>query len=633
LVFFINLNLTIWSYRRMHSKDGVIFEGECHEVSRVNSALHLVINLLGTLLLASSNYCMQCLSAPTRRDIDRSHSKKRWLDIGVPSIRNLGYINKGRVVIWALLALSSLPLHLFYNSMVYSSAPSYDYSAFSVSETFVDRDLDFNNTCDDAAKCNAVRALQEKARTGDLDRLENGDCIAQYATLLQSFHRNLLVIVDSTTGSDDDPLGTLAPLLNIDNTDPYSWICSGNFDDMADWRGKGLSCISQVDELKTRPKTWHVHGRSVQYCLSESAPPTCKLHVVAQIGLLVTILNFVKVLLILYAVFGFDEEPLITMGDAVVSFMEKEDPTTRDLCLVAMGDAKSQAFPVSTGPMVWKRTQHRWIEATTKARCIATFTMFFVAILLVSYLLNMGLRAIKNDSSTNTSLHTLAQMGFGTWDPRTVIRWQLNTIMLNILAANAPQIILSLIYFGYNAFFTYMLLGREWASYAHERKGLRVSQPSGGAQRSTYFLQLPYRFSMPLLLLSGTLHWLVSQSIFLVVIEFFEAGFTGEKMSYQVSCGFSPIAIISVIVLAVSMVLAGIGFGFVAYKPGINLAGSCSAAMSAACQSVDKGQGDELGVVRMELKWGVTAASSDGEVGHCAFSSGEVTFPENGKKY
>lgn len=42
------------------------------------------------------------------------------------------------------------------------------------------------------------------------------------------------------------------------------------------------------------------------------------------------------------------------------------------------------------------------------------------------------------------------------------------------------------------------------------RKGLRVTQPHG-YQRSSYFLQLPYRWSLPLIVISGTLHWLLSR--------------------------------------------------------------------------------------------------------------------------
>jgi glutaredoxin-related protein len=67
---------------------------------------------LSTILLGASNYCMQCMSAPTRAEAEQAHAKFRWVDIGTPSIRNLGKIRGLRVVLWLLLGISSLPLHL-----------------------------------------------------------------------------------------------------------------------------------------------------------------------------------------------------------------------------------------------------------------------------------------------------------------------------------------------------------------------------------------------------------------------------------------------------------------------------------------------------------------------------------------
>ena len=75
---------------------------------------------------------MQCLCSPSREDIDRAHSVKNWLDIGVPSFRNLRQIPKRRQLLWFGLALSSLPLHLFYNSAVFTALAVNEYEAFLV---------------------------------------------------------------------------------------------------------------------------------------------------------------------------------------------------------------------------------------------------------------------------------------------------------------------------------------------------------------------------------------------------------------------------------------------------------------------------------------------------------------------
>ena len=74
---------------RLWEKEGILWEGDCERVRQINVGVHLVINLLSTTMLSSSNYCMQCLSAPTRNEVDKAHAHGIWLDIGVPSLRNL----------------------------------------------------------------------------------------------------------------------------------------------------------------------------------------------------------------------------------------------------------------------------------------------------------------------------------------------------------------------------------------------------------------------------------------------------------------------------------------------------------------------------------------------------------------
>lgn len=111
-VFLLNVILTIWASVRSKSNNGHIYQGSCATAKRYNMGLHILINVLSTLLLGASNYSMQCLSAPTRKAIDRAHSKGRWLDIGVQSLRNLKRAEKWKKVVWLLLGLSSLPLHL-----------------------------------------------------------------------------------------------------------------------------------------------------------------------------------------------------------------------------------------------------------------------------------------------------------------------------------------------------------------------------------------------------------------------------------------------------------------------------------------------------------------------------------------
>lgn len=94
IVFLLNLVITIYGPVLHESNAGILLEGDCRRVQRLNTGAHVLINVFSTVLLSGSNYCMQCLSAPTRSEIDKAHIRNRWLDIGVPSIRNLRHIRR-----------------------------------------------------------------------------------------------------------------------------------------------------------------------------------------------------------------------------------------------------------------------------------------------------------------------------------------------------------------------------------------------------------------------------------------------------------------------------------------------------------------------------------------------------------
>lgn len=222
-------------------------------------------------------------------------------------------------------------------------------------------------------------------------------------------------------------------------------------------------------------------------------------------------------------------------------------------------------------------------------------------------------------------------MGFGTVNTKNLMADSSSgstagSVLANILRANTPQTLLSFLYLTYNGLFTCMLQADEWARYGHRRRGLRVSTPAG-KQRATYYLTLPYTYAVPLLLLSGLLHWLVSQSFFLVQITVYTEGVEDASLDIT-TCGYSPIATLFVIIVGITMLAVAFGLGFRRYPAGIPLASSCSAAISAACHPPS----DDVDAAVLPVQWGVIEAASDG-VGHCSFTSHEVTAPVKGRLY
>ena len=139
IVLFENIGLTIGASVRYGLSNGIttIQEGKCQETKHLGLWIHLVINILNTILLAASNYCMHVLSSPTRQEVDQAHSRNIWLDIGVPSVRNLWNIARSRLAFWWLLAFLGIPLHLLYNSAIFSPLSTQAYSAYIVSDELV----------------------------------------------------------------------------------------------------------------------------------------------------------------------------------------------------------------------------------------------------------------------------------------------------------------------------------------------------------------------------------------------------------------------------------------------------------------------------------------------------------------
>jgi hypothetical protein len=106
-------------------------------------------------------------------------------------------------------------------------------------------------------------------------------------------------------------------------------------------------------------------------------------------------------------------------------------------------------------------------------------------------------------------------------------------------------------------------------------------------QRSTYWLQLPLSYSIPLIITSGVLHWLVGRSLFLVKIDVY--GFDGQRETWRdiSACGYSSLAILLVMVLLCLMALALGLVGRRRLPPGMPAVGTSSGAISAACHPLD----------------------------------------------
>ena len=334
-VMVMNLTLSIWASRRYGLQEGLgtIQEGSCGEIKNLATLIHLGINMLSTLLLGASNYTMQCLSFPTRKDIDRAHGKNVWLNIGTPSIRNLRRISRFRMLLWFLVAISSVPLHLMYNSAVFTTLSARNYYAILV-QSGLSTDATFNTSAisnfpeiesntlsvNGATSQSVVQMLQNSQSS--LQNLTRKDCKETYAADFVSSHANVLAIApdwtESSNGSDF--------ILQVWYAGPF-----------------GASDNS----------TWYDDPR-FEYCLSQTVEEHCQVQFSGAIMIVVTVCNLCKMIIMVYIAVEKPSEPLVTVGDALASFLDQPDPTTIGMCLAAKSHFEKATPPGSDSGQIFR---------------------------------------------------------------------------------------------------------------------------------------------------------------------------------------------------------------------------------------------------------------------------------------
>ncbi|CAH0026570.1 unnamed protein product [Clonostachys rhizophaga] len=571
------------TYRRDYSSaTAPIRTGECDDIKNLNFGIHLLINIASTLLLGASNYCMQTVGAPTRHDIDMAHASGRWLQIGVPSLRNLRLIGRKRIFIWLCLAATSIPLHLVYNSVFFMSTSYNKYRIYFADATFA---------------------------TG-----------APY---------------------DEDSFNITHEMTGEQNW--YYWICSQKSSIEKDEERRDIICNKDAWGKQMSNGTWEVAGVKVKYCLSELKPSQCHLHIAASLVVVVIAFNLTKLIIVTLILFGncLDWDPLVTIGDASASFIKRPDPNTRGMCLSATEEIMECWGSKRPMPQEYRLHSNRWASAVSRGRWIFAICLIAATLSILICLLAWAICSLSRSTLGADDFKSVWSLGVGKISPYTLIStWDVPSagdaaVVCLVLLTNLPQAVFSFLYLLLNGIMTTMVATREWTNYADAiPKALRVSFPKRG-QRSTFFLQLPYRYSLPLIISSVLMHWLISQSFFMVQMieirtwESQEDQEDIEVTDITTTAGYSPMAMFlaGVVLLIVISTIARLG-GF-RFKGGMPLTGSCSVGIAAACHTFEKTSS------RRPVTWGVVVPANrtpDG-VGHCSFSNKRVDLPDQGSLY
>ncbi|KAJ1710323.1 hypothetical protein NYO67_7490 [Aspergillus flavus] len=722
-ILFLNILFTIIAASRAQQSSRsfeaeTIFEGSCTKAKRWSTGFHILINVLGTILLGASNYCMQCLSAPSRKDVDHVHAHGKWLDIGTPSVANLRVMSWVQIIIWCLLVLTSLPFHILYNAAVFSALSSNAYGVVAVSpDGPIGSTNSTTSACYEDLVGKDVVQAQAMYQGKELESLSKEDCIKAYGAAFLTNRRTLLLVTNNSSISSPGLfVGVGSPPTSVDdNQNPFDWMCTGPDTDLYGDFGSGTSQCLQSAVLKhvngwsvtaepfasndivvagtgfaftrqnysdlrysslpqstradimdlgaflespfntvndtlgfIQSQSWQTQRfesqlnvymsdsvcatdsrtlsvsppqyYSVDHCLSEKVEEHCRVMYSPAICLVVILCNAVKVICIMFTIRIRRKELFFTVGDAITSFMKYPDRTTLGRSWVDQKEAKS----VFTKPRPMKsRTlppRRRWHYAVGRRRWALSVTWCIVCLTCGAAVTTFAYLGV-GEYLPNTSISTVWSLGFSEARPETMLRYLTTYNLLAMaLLSNVPQVILSSLYYLINSILTCMLASAEYTSYSVHRRYLRVSWPEG-QQRSTYFLSLPYRFSIPTMTISAILHWLLSESIFYVRVYQYDTAGTIDETKTISTCGMSPIAMIFTLSLTGLALVIVFGLSLKRFPTQMPLAGNCSLAISAACHPPL----DDEDAALKPLMWGeVVISGASGKQGEVIMPGEEV---------
>ncbi|KAM0808647.1 hypothetical protein AB5N19_08990 [Seiridium cardinale] len=437
------------------SKAHMFYTGTCDggSAAQVNVALHLLLNVVSTAIFASSNFFMQVLNSPSRKEVDEIHSKGPWMGIGVSSVRNTFGVSKFKTSCWILLLVPSIPLHLLFNSIIFQTDQrSSDFQLTIASEGFVNAasfyppgasltpsgslatalwgaDVDLLQYNDSTSI--AYRNISAIAREGNSWRTRSvQDCYNEYYACegLRS-HRSVIIVAEQTQEWVRDELW---------NCTGYATYPKKSGDDpwTIDFFNVALDYVNHTyhdhySDLNYNNLTYGLipdgSSLTVSYCLAEPVDQVCQVGLSTTLLLAGTLCVFVKTataIVVMLVLGRRGQAPLVTLGDAVASFIERPDSATFGMCMVGQQDIRIALSSLTQGHPGWAQ------EVAQKA--VPSLRDSAIISLVVHAVQDRGWFGQFLESDTNSFISD--------------IPWRFAPA---VLLANSPQLLLSFCYLAY----------------------------------------------------------------------------------------------------------------------------------------------------------------------------------------
>jgi hypothetical protein len=227
--------------------------------------------------------------------------------------------------------------------------------------------------------------MHTAAVNGSLVKYDSAACMAVYASTYVSKARNVLLVSNTpanyTYQDDVFSFNSWSPLDQL----PYAWIC-GQYPDpvgdyVDDWdtdpyRSHDAICTLSIAISRTGNWTVGTTSDTIAYCLVEVVPEECSLRFSLPIMLIIIVANFVKVVVIVLVLLTHKTPTLVTLGDAVASFLERPDPYTARICLSTREDILKLQEGWRVQPAKpWIPKKRFWIKAASWKRWLTCYVL------------------------------------------------------------------------------------------------------------------------------------------------------------------------------------------------------------------------------------------------------------------
>ena len=447
-----------------------------------NLVSHLFVNSLGTIILGMSNYIQQMCTSPTVEEVAEGFRKDGDIYFGsnAPSaVFRLG--QRSLAVAWIALTLTSLPLHLTLNGITGFAAKAVEADRMALTLSQIDQldpiSLTWSNTS--AADC-ASLLISSRAHVTNF--------------------KNITIFIKNDLSSNA----------------------------LAYYNSSGESYYAESSDI------W--------YCYVNTIESQCQL-TVRWFPLLGTSIAIIAKALIVFFLIRwhphFKMAQFSTLGDMIV--LGARHPELRQFL-----PGNPPARGADLGPKPYRQMKIPWRRALGPADIVVLVFWWSTAISVTTVGTYCWYHVVGGISLSDR----VRRFGLGTEDPATTIVsgttgkpfQESLPFAVQIITANLPQVWSTIGYLTWNNQITRIWLEREWRSFyrAHQLPRVSFNVDEEGL-RGARWLQLPYWVTGVLMSVSILLHWLVSQTLFVV-----EISFTNAAVASSFHLHYSPLAIITV---------------------------------------------------------------------------------------